>query len=147
MSDTHTWDVSITGGDVIATIQTGTWYKGPFTPGELVTLATITIRNDGNTTGDLTGQPFFYPGETNEQPLTKSTKLDIVPGETWRYNPAATIPIDAPPGGILPVGVKVWGETETEPTWSLGAGRLELPSCIVPITIIGCLAVAYLVSR
>lgn len=118
MSDTYQWVAEIAEEqNVIATIQSGTWYIGPFSPGEIVLLAKVIVRNDGTTTGKLNGQSFFYPGQPNEQSNTKSGVFDIPPGGTWEYAPVAHIPGDA--SGILPVGVKVWGETETEPAWAL----------------------------
>ena len=147
MSDIHQWNVNIMG-DVVATIESGQWYTGPYAPGELVELASISVKNTGDQTGDLIGQSFFWPGESNEQKNTKSTKYDIQPGGIWDYHPAATIPLNAPPG-ILPVGVKVWGETEDEPGWTLGNIVVEsLPPYALPTLLLGGLLVAgYLITK
>lgn len=134
MSDTHQWNVSISG-EVIATIDAGEWRTGPFAPGEFVVLANIVVKNTGSQTGSIYGQSFFYPGQSNEIKNTKTTKTNIQPGQTWEYNPVASIPAGA--SGIVPVGVKVWGETENEPSWSLlGIVNVEEGAYILPVVAI-----------
>jgi hypothetical protein len=101
----------------IATIDSGVYHTGPYSAGQLVELAVIQVRNTGNTAGKLYGCSFFNPGQANEIRNTQS-EVNIAANGVWDYHPVAEIPANQQPGS-LPVGVKVWGATETEPGWSL----------------------------
>ena len=146
----YTWiTITVIAGGVIATIVSGEWYTGPYTPGEVVTLAKVTVRNDGNIAGGISYCDFFYPGQPNEIRGTTVGYSPLQPSETKDFYPMATIPPDAQPGA-LPAGVKVWGDTEEEPSWTLGGGTVgePLPPFILPaIAIVGLIGVAYWASK
>lgn len=113
-------DYTIAGGpppqNVIAIIDTGIWYPGPFAPNEYAIVANTTILNTGDITGKIYGQVFSNPGQPNEQAGPLSAAGNIPPGGTWNYIPVHHIPSNQPPG-TLTLGLKVWGETEPEPSW------------------------------
>ena len=103
--------------ETIGTIIDGEYYTGPFlADGSPYVIAKVTIKNTGNKTGTIYGQPFLHPGTPNEQARSKTGKLNIAPGETWQYTPVVSFQTTIPPG-TLPVGIKIWGDTEQEPSW------------------------------
>lgn len=133
MSDVHQWDIEIIG-TVIGTIDYDVYtefFTGPFDPKASVIVCKIRAWNTGTMSGQVLADLYEYPGEPNEAPIT---------GVGWILDPKAyggvagehafevVIPDD--PGGKWPLGIKVFGETEVEPTWGL-AGALLLPPLAV----------------
>jgi len=107
-------------GDTIADIDTTDpqhgYNPGPATPGALFGLGNpyIAVKNIGTTAGYLYIQGFQYPGQTNEIPGSISSII-VQPGSIWLKNPVINVDPNAP--NPLPVGIKVWGESEAEPQW------------------------------
>jgi len=149
MSDTHQWSIQILGIDVIGDIieANSTFYTGPFIPGALETIATIQIKNIGEKQGVIQYALYSFPGQANETRLDRGAEVLGIGGTTFiEFN--QTIP-DIP-NEIWPLGIKVWGETESEPGWDLGGVGLgePLPSYVLPVAVIGgLLVVGYLITK
>lgn len=158
MSDTHQWDVYIeeTGPDVILEINynASVFKTGPFVPGEQsADLGVVNINNIGTDIGEGYWKVVRFPGETNEYIMYQGTWTNIPPGtnvdaaQLWGQIP------DPYPDPTMPVGVKVWGEGETEPTWStlgtmIWGGKLQIENYILPaIAIIGGIATIYYIFK
>ena len=122
MSDVHTWNVEIVG-EVIGYIHTDSqFYVGPFNPGELAIVMRLIVGNSGSQDGTVNWKLYEYPGE-NDENLINSGNIFVTGGQT---SDVGNVPASVPIGITLwPLGIKVWGETETEPAWG-GAGTLLL---------------------
>lgn len=146
MSDTHIWNVNIGGAETIGEIieSESTFNTGPYDPGAQPIIAVIKVKNIGNQTGNIYSQAFINPGTPDEQPAENWVNY-LAPGETGDAYLGMVIPVDIPPGSILPVGVKTWGATETEPSWITGQIYVASVSSIaIPILALGgLLALSY----
>jgi len=157
MSDTHTWNVSI-AGEVIGVIDAATvYYSGPFEPGqEYVSVADLYVKNTGTMAGKIWIKLYEYPGEANEGVVTGPmyTTPDVQPGET---RPVLFYVSTPSTPGAWPLGLKVWGDDESEPSWSLGLqnGQAhifglngELPPWVIPaVALGGLLGICYLITK
>jgi hypothetical protein len=100
-----------------AIVESGTYYTGPYTPGQIVEVASLLVKNNGTATGKLYTCSFFNPNTVDEIRHSTSESNDIAPNGIWENHPVATIPNNQPTGNLT-VGIKVWGEDETEPNWT-----------------------------
>lgn len=128
MSDVHTWDVEIVG-EVIGFIDTySQFYGGPFDPGELAIVMQLVVGNSGSQDGTVNWKLYEYPGE-NDENLINSGNIFVTKGQTSDVgNVVATVPIGIT---MWPLGIKVWGETETEPSWGAMGTLLLNPAMII----------------
>jgi len=98
-------------GDILPSSE---FYSGPFHPGSYVKIAMCDFGNIGDIKGNITCRLYEYPGQPNEQVLCEDVVL-MYPGAYKRWHIRETIP--NLPGQAWPLGIKVWGETESEPSW------------------------------
>ena len=114
MSGTHIWNVSVTG-DVSSIIRPeSAFYPGPFNIGETEEVAHLLIQNVGSIYGLCNCKLVEYPGEANENTL-EIWDMPLEPdGIQWYY---ISLLIPSKPGELWPIGIKTWGESETEPPW------------------------------
>ena len=100
--------------DVIATIlPSSVFYTGPFPPGLLRLVASVDIKNIGNKTGNIYYKLVEYPNTPDEHQIIASQTY-LNPGQQTTKNHNINIPTTP---GTWPLGYKVWGETEDEPSW------------------------------
>jgi len=92
-----------------------TFYTGPFAPGSIETLAILAVKNIGTKAGRLHYYMYEYPGTPNENLIASNSYTPVNPGATHMF-PAITLPVSNTIG-TWPLGVKVWGESENEPSW------------------------------
>ncbi|GAI15329.1 unnamed protein product [marine sediment metagenome] len=132
MSDTHKWNVSIAGDVIGDIIESGsTFYTGPFAPGEFKIVANALIKNIGSMGGILHYNLYQYPG-TGQESIVVQNQYFFDAGQQITVGYNATIPNI--PGQTWPLGIKVWSETENEPSWALGGASVEepLPPYVLP---------------
>lgn len=116
MSNTHQWAVQISAGQVIGNIHPSSlFFTGPFAPGSTETVMYLAVENTGDTDGNIFWRLYEYPGDAMEQLIDYgviSCAVGAAPCIVGNIN--ATMP-----SGITtyPLGVKVWGEDESEPSW------------------------------
>ena len=130
MSDTHQWEVEISG-QVIGVIHFSTeYYTGPFDPGSNAIVVDLKVKNTGDKDGNIYWKLFEYPNSPQEQLLDSD---QIFCAYSSAYCNYGSIMILIPTGlTIYPLGIKVWGEDETEPSWgqmgtSFIGKQLEMP--------------------
>jgi len=116
-------DYTIIGPDIIGKIDfnNSTFYNGPFNPGQtIVKLMDCRVKNTGTQQGMIYCRLYEYPNTTNQN-LIMSRNFSLNPGQelTWDAftGDSGVPPIPNDPGGTWPLGVKVWGEGEDEPSW------------------------------
>jgi len=109
--------IEVQAGDVIGDIiESGsTYYTGPFAPGEFQIVANVLIKNIGTMGGILNYNLYQYPG-TPQESIVVPNQYYFNAGQQLNVGFNATIPNI--PGQIWPLGIKVWGEGETEPSMS-----------------------------
>jgi len=132
MSDTHQWNVTVAGDVIGDIIESGsTFYTGPFNPGEFQRVANVLIKNIGTMGGNLHYNLYQYPG-TPQESIVVTNQGYFNAGQQLSVDFNATIP--NLPGQTWPLGIKVWSDTETEPSWTLGGIAIEepLPPYILP---------------
>lgn len=129
MSDTHQWEVIISAGQVIGVIHFSTeYYTGPFDPGSNAIVVDLKVENTGDEDGFIYWKLFEFPNSSQEQ-LLDNDQIFCASGSAYcNYGP---IMITIPTGlTSYPLGIKVWGEDETEPAWgAMGTfmwGQLEM---------------------
>ena len=147
MSDVHIWNVGV-AGDVIGDIieSDSTFYTGPFDPGqENANVMLLYYMNTGSMDGTIHCKWCEYPNTPNESCIDVETTLP--PGTSHTWNLFRDVPNT--PGEIWPMGVKVWGETESEPNWTGAAtGKLEIPPGIIAVgALVGVFGLAYLFTK
>lgn len=92
------------------------FYGGPFNPGQAAqTIAMVRANNIGTTQGNIHIKAYEYPGTINERQIFYNGAFLQSGGGT---NFQVWLDIPNRPGEIWPVGVKVWGESEPEPSWA-----------------------------
>ena len=128
MSDVHTWNVEIVG-EVIGYIHIDSqFYGGPFNPGELAIVMLLIVGNSGSQDGTVYWKLYEYPGEVNENLINSGDIFVTQGGIGFVGDVVATVPVGIT---LWPLGVKVWGETETEPTaWGTMGALLLNPIMI-----------------
>jgi len=117
MSETHQWNVEIEQvGTITGQIHSSTiYYSGPFPVGTTQVVVDLSVENTGDTEGDIYWQLYEYPGDTQLENLLNEGVILCGIGTGCHVGPLqAVIPVGS---GPYPVGVKVWGESETEPSW------------------------------
>lgn len=151
MSDTHTWDVIIeqSAGEAIGNMveEECTWETGPISPGNPISPACyVRVKNNGAGYGSINMRFYEYPNTSSEILLDEIVFTDVAPGEERAGNFHATAPNIE---GTYPLGVKVWGDAEGEPSWGLSASKLQaIPEYVVPVIIIvGLLGMAYFAKK
>ena len=130
MSDTHQWDVQINvAGEVIGAIHFSTeYYTGPFDPGSNVIVVDLRLENVGTEDGNIYFRLFEYPNTNDELMLEEDNMFCEHSAAFCNYGPIMILI----PTGITsyPLGIKVWGEDESEPSWgAMGTfmwGQLEM---------------------
>jgi len=130
MSDVRQWDIEV--GVVIGKIYftDSTFYEGPFDPGTNQLVMDLRAYNDGTRAGYVDAALYEYPGDTTKEKLLEKVQWYLEPkpeGLTGKWDCYQDIPIDIT---SWPLGIKVWGESETEPIW-LAVGALILPPLAV----------------
>ena len=110
--------VSVASQDTIGEINftASIFYTGPFHNEEKGRkIAIVKIKNIGTHTGVTHIKLFEYLDSPDENPIFSKNVL-LNPDE--EYISSVWIDIsDGPEEGLWPLGLKVWGETESEPTW------------------------------
>jgi len=102
-------------GEINASIlSSSVFYEGPYAPNTQQSLADINIKNIGDAEGKITVKLYEYPGTDNENYLFGVATDNVSPNETYTEYLAHIIP-SIP--GSWPLGIKVFGETEAEPSW------------------------------
>ena len=131
MSDTHVWDVEITAvQDVIGVISQNTvFYTGPYEPLSQQMLVQLYIQNTGQLGGYINWKIVEYPNDSPENTLWQDNTYANAGATVLAINFAWQIP-DLP-GQQWPLGVKVWGETESEPPWGT-AGQTYIHPLLTP---------------
>lgn len=112
--------VSPGGGDgpwMVFRHDLSTWYTGSYEPGQQnVNLAEAWFENAGDvTSGTIYIRLYAYPGETNEELLASTQSWGYAPGEIDGVLLKGNIPVNAT--DPLPVGIKIWDESNPEPLW------------------------------
>lgn len=142
MSDTHIWNVQIAGQVVGGISPSSEFLVGPFNPGETVLVTNLVATNEGSMAGMVYIALYAYPG-ANEQ-MIYSDSATIEPGQTHAFPISVTTPAIS---GQWPLGIKVWGTSESEPSFTLGA-KLGLPSVVLPvIALAGLLGISYFLAK
>ena len=152
MSDTHQWLVQIewAGEEAVGDILEGdsTWETGPVSPGAPISPACyVMIKNIGTGSGTVFAAFYEYPGTAGERQLDAASWQDMLPGEEHAVNFHATAPSTP---GSYPLGVKVWGDAEPEPSFGMGfsAGKFEIPSFVLPvIALAGLLGLGFYLTK
>lgn len=118
MSGIYQWDILIEelAGEAIAEFMlSDSWFEdGPIVPGtQSFSVCGILIRNIGNY-GNIYAKCVKYPNTPQEELIELHTFENVSPNNTvgaqfWTSAPSSP--------GILQIGVKVWGDAETEPSW------------------------------
>lgn len=123
MSDVYKWQIVVSAPpplNVVAKIV-GTHFPTTAKVGETVT-GTVDVKNTGNKGGKIYYKVVQDPGEATEKILAQSS-ITIASGET------ATLNINLgsfSTAGTYKFGIKVWGETETEPSFTTGLHAINI---------------------
>ena len=121
MGKTNNYTIGATDVQIVFRHDLSTWYTGPYSPGDQnVLLAEAWFENIGTETSSLIHiKTYAYPGQANETLLDDTICGSYAPGEIDGIQIKGDIPLDAP--NPLPLGIKIWDESEPEPPWgSLG---------------------------
>jgi len=90
---------------------------GPFELGENAYVAFLSVQNVGDETGVIYAKLYQYPGTPNEKEIwTKTSEAPISP-ENYTISTIFILIEQNLPSFPLSLGVKTWGEDETEPQW------------------------------
>jgi len=89
------------------------FFTGPFAAGTIQTVASVDVTNDGDVAATLQIELWEYPGTTNENRVAYWSIPNLAPGETIIKG----LDVAIPPGTTWPLGIKVWGVGETEPSF------------------------------
>jgi len=115
MAESYTWQIQVAPAvpNVIARINYGaSTFPTEAIAGEpiYVTFAAINIGSD---TGNINWKLCLDPGTANEQVIDSGVFYDIAPN-AWT---SKTVSFTIEEEGTYTLGLKVWGEEETEPSW------------------------------
>lgn len=96
-------------------------YQRPFEPGKTgLIISDARIKNTGTQYGNIHWRIYEHPNTPNENLLSdmfigfdagEERTIDAATGEN------GVLPVPNNPGGTWPLGIKVWGEGEDEPSW------------------------------
>jgi len=115
MADTHIWVATIAGMCNAKIDPSSDFYTGPFTPNTRARICDLYVKNAGDVEGRIKIRVYEHPGEPTEHIIADLiTDAPVSPGSTVLIPIDVNIP-DKP--GDWPLGVKVWCETEAEPSW------------------------------
>jgi len=109
------------GPQIVFRIGLSTFYAtkpsgAPFEPGGHEKLVQIWWENVGTTTSSLIHiKTYAYPGQATEVEIDDTVAGSYAPGEIDGMNIYGDIPLDAT--NPLPLGIKIWDVSETEPSW------------------------------
>lgn len=108
-------DYTVQGIDVIGNIDfiNSTFYTGPFNPGSTETIAYLTFKNSGTEDGAIYIKIYENPNTLQETEIYDGN-FHLQGGQTITD---LQINVTIPTNGAWPLGIKVWGEGENEPTW------------------------------
>ena len=115
MAEAKIFDIVVTQPAVVTAEidDTHTVIPSTATVGEEINM-TLAAVNTGNTAGDLRIKLVISPNTSEEATINTWVAYNIQPG-SYGAIPVSGIVINQP--GTVEFGVKVWGETESEPSW------------------------------
>ena len=114
--DFFTFTETAVGGAIGTILPSSQWYNGPFNPGTTDALvAKLDYKNDGDITGWFHIWLYANPGTANEQFLKQWGTANLSPGQSATQQLHVNVPNT--PGQPWPLGVKLWSNTEPEPSW------------------------------
>ena len=96
--------------------EDGVYQTGPYDPGVSATLGKIHVKNVGDAAGSMNVRVYEFPGTVNERKIDDFV-IYLQPQSDNRY-PISGGPVPDNPGGKWPVGVEVWCQTASRPSWS-----------------------------
>lgn len=104
----------VIGGLVDMQIEpTSEFFTGPFVAGTIQLVCNVHVKNHGTVASSVQIELWEYPGSSPQNRVGYWSIPSLAPGETIIRGFEVTIPPDTP----WPLGVKVWGGGETEPSW------------------------------
>lgn len=89
------------------------FFTGPFVESTIQLVCNVHVKNYGDVVSSVQLELWEYPGATNQNRVAYWSIPSVAPGETIIRGFDAEIP----PGISWPLGVKVWGAGETEPSF------------------------------
>jgi len=109
---TDTATIGVAGPDMKIE-PTSIFYDGPFVSGAMEVVCVIDVKNYGNASAPAHIELWEYPNTPSQYRLGYWDTLAVAPGETIQRN----FEIFIPDKTSWPLGVKVWGIGESEPSW------------------------------
>ncbi len=85
----------------------------PFTAGRDAHISDLSVKNVGTKWGYIHINFYLYPG-TDKEIIIRKESIRVPGGNSIDRHPTIKLPSIT---GIIPIGVKVWGEDEKEPSW------------------------------
>jgi len=89
------------------------FFTGPFIAGTMQRVCSIYVRNYGNASAPAHIELWEYPNTSSQELLGSWITQSVEPGTTIQRDFEITIPDET----YWPLGVKVWGQGELEPSW------------------------------
>ena len=120
-----------------------TYYTGPFNPGAEEYIMSVLYGNRDDAGEGIIHYNLYEHPNTPSENLLQANQRTMYPGQTETWYQLWTIPNIS---GPWPLGIKVWGDGETEPTWALGARtgqavmwnqQFEISNWIIPVAVVG----------